>query len=97
MQDGTSTALNGANQSVNGSSQLVSVSDRLNSGASDLVNGVGKTGQAAAIQDVINCIKYDKNNQTAAAFDNTFLIAAIALAALSVFGLFTDKKAARDE
>lgn len=92
LQDGTYNALDGASQSVNGSSQLVDASSKLNSGASDLVSGVGKAGQAAAIQNVIDRIKSDKDSQTAGAFDNTFLIAAIALTALSVFGLFTDKK-----
>lgn len=97
LQDGTSAALNGANQSMGGSSQLVDASNQLNSGASDLVNGVGKVDQATAIQNLINRIKSDKDDQTARAFDNTFLVAAIALIALSVFGLFTDKKANKDE
>lgn len=97
LQDGTSSALNGANQLVNGSSQLVGASSQLDSGASDLVNGVGKAGQAVAIQNVVNSIESDKDSQTAGAFDNTFLIAAITLIALSVFGLFTDKKAKKNE
>lgn len=97
LQDGTSSALNGTDQLMNGSSQLVGASSQLDSGASDLVNGVGKAGQAVAIQNVVNSIKSDKDSQTAGAFDNTFLIAAIVLVALSVFGLFTDKKAKRAE
>lgn len=97
LHNGVSRALNGSNRLISGSSQLIGASNRLNSGASNLVSGVGKAGQAAAIQDVINHIKSDKDVKTAGAFDKTFLIAAIALAALSVFGLFTDKKVKKNQ
>jgi X-X-X-Leu-X-X-Gly heptad repeat protein len=75
-----------------GSSQLVSASGELKSGASDLAIGVGKAGRADEIQKFYDGIKSDKDDETAGAFDQIFLIAAVVLTVLSVFGLFTDRK-----
>lgn len=97
LQDGASRALNGTEQLGNGSAQLVGASSRLNAGASALADGIGKAGQAETVQEVLDRVQSDKDAKVAGAFDHTFLIAAIVLAVLSVFGLFTDKKAAEKQ
>jgi EmrB/QacA subfamily drug resistance transporter len=92
LQSGINSAKNGSADLSTGSADLIDALKKIKDGASQIVSGVGMDGQAQAIQSVIDNIQQDKDVKTAGAFGNTFLLAAIIIAALSVMGLFTDKK-----
>ncbi len=92
LRAGIDSAKSGSKDLLSGSGDLMNALEKIRNGASQIVSGVGLDGQAQAIQSVIDTIKQDKDAKTAGAFDETFLVAAIIIAALSATGLFTDKK-----
>lgn len=92
LQNGLSSAKSGAGKLADGSVQLEDAAGKISDGASKLTSGIGLAGQKGDIGDVVNKIKTDKDSKVAGAFDKTFLLAAVILLAVSVCGLFTDKK-----
>ncbi|MEI6100234.1 MAG: DHA2 family efflux MFS transporter permease subunit [Eubacteriales bacterium] len=97
LQTGINSAKSGSTDLSGGSAQLLDALEKIKDGAAQIASGVGMDGQAQAIQTVIDNIKSNKDSKTATAFDNTFLLAAIIIAALAFVGLFTDKKEETDE
>jgi EmrB/QacA subfamily drug resistance transporter len=91
LQKGVETAQTGGSSLKTGSDELVAASGQLKDGTADLVNGIALAGQKVEIEDIMDRLNSNKDEEVADAFDKTFLVAAVLLILLSVFGLFTDK------
>ena len=92
LRDGIDSASDGCTQLLSGSEQLVDADTQISDGASKLTSGIGIAGQKAEIEAAINKIKDNKDVNVEEAFSKTFLLTAVMLMAVSVCGLFTDKK-----
>ena len=91
LKSGVETAQNGGSRLKTGSDELKEASGELKAGTADLLNGIALAGQKGEIEDIMARLDSNKDKEVADAFDMTFLIAAVILILVSVFGLFTDK------
>ncbi len=92
LRDGIASAATASSALSSGSSDLALAQQKIADGAAQLAEGVALVGQKAELVSVLDAIAADKDAKIAGAFDDTFRIAAIALALLAFVGLFTDRR-----
>lgn len=80
------------NKLLSGSEKLKDADTKIEKGMVKLESGLSLAGQKSEISDVMKKIKSEKNDKIANAFDKTFLLSSMILAAASIFGLFTDRR-----